>query len=246
MVGSGHGLAPNSIEYVLAASWQPAFCATSAGQGKAECVSQTADRFDATHFSIHGLWPDDLDDRHIFPCYCDRGAPVACGGSQARDASIDLPADVLADLTIACRASSPGCICTNGRSTAPATRTTRPAPMPAPTRRNILPRRWRLLEQLNELAVQVLFEQKLGEVARRAKRSRRRSTRPSATGQAIESSSGARGLKARMSSGAVDRPEGQHRVRPDLADLIRAAPETATSSGNRSCNSGRVVKVGAS
>jgi ribonuclease T2 len=72
----GSGLPPDSIEYVLAASWQPAFCITPAGADKAECVSQTRDRFDATHFSIHGLWPDDLDDRDIFPCYCDRGAPV--------------------------------------------------------------------------------------------------------------------------------------------------------------------------
>lgn len=41
--------------YVLAASWQPGFCETK--PGKAECESQSADRFDASHFTLHGLWP---------------------------------------------------------------------------------------------------------------------------------------------------------------------------------------------
>jgi ribonuclease T2 len=40
---------------ILAASWQPAFCQSN--QRKAECASQTSDRFDATNFSLHGLWP---------------------------------------------------------------------------------------------------------------------------------------------------------------------------------------------
>lgn len=42
-------------EYVLAFSWQPAFCETR--PAKPECKSQTDQRFDATHFSLHGLWP---------------------------------------------------------------------------------------------------------------------------------------------------------------------------------------------
>ncbi|MBO0902122.1 ribonuclease [Jiella sp. MQZ13P-4] len=42
-------------EFVLAISWQPAFCETHAN--KAECRSQTATRFDADHFTLHGLWP---------------------------------------------------------------------------------------------------------------------------------------------------------------------------------------------
>lgn len=41
--------------YVLAISWQPAFCETS--PRKRECRSQTADRADAGQFSLHGLWP---------------------------------------------------------------------------------------------------------------------------------------------------------------------------------------------
>jgi ribonuclease T2 len=42
-------------QYVLAFSWQPAFCETA--PRKPECRSQTVDRFDARHFSLHGLWP---------------------------------------------------------------------------------------------------------------------------------------------------------------------------------------------
>jgi ribonuclease T2 len=42
-------------EYVLSVSWQPAFCETK--RNKAECATQTPDRFDATHFTLHGLWP---------------------------------------------------------------------------------------------------------------------------------------------------------------------------------------------
>ncbi|MGB6296929.1 MAG: hypothetical protein WBF90_12190 [Rivularia sp. (in: cyanobacteria)] len=44
-----------NLDYVLAASWQPSFCETK--PDKPECASQTGDRFDATHFAIHGLWP---------------------------------------------------------------------------------------------------------------------------------------------------------------------------------------------
>ncbi len=42
-------------EFVLAASWQPAFCQTH--QDTAECASQVTGRFDANHFALHGLWP---------------------------------------------------------------------------------------------------------------------------------------------------------------------------------------------
>ncbi|MEQ8813227.1 MAG: ribonuclease T2 [Thalassobaculum sp.] len=42
--------------YVLAVSWQPAFCETR--PEKPECTTQTADRFDAEHFALHGLWPE--------------------------------------------------------------------------------------------------------------------------------------------------------------------------------------------
>jgi ribonuclease T2 len=46
---------PEAAEYVFAISWQPAFCQTH--QSKAECQTQTSDRYDADHFTLHGLWP---------------------------------------------------------------------------------------------------------------------------------------------------------------------------------------------
>jgi ribonuclease T2 len=42
-------------DYLLALSWQPAFCETK--PSKTECKSQTQQRFDATHLVLHGLWP---------------------------------------------------------------------------------------------------------------------------------------------------------------------------------------------
>ncbi|MER8568538.1 ribonuclease [Mesorhizobium sp. M0924] len=42
-------------EYVFALSWQPAFCETKSS--KPECQAQTAGGFDASHFTLHGLWP---------------------------------------------------------------------------------------------------------------------------------------------------------------------------------------------
>lgn len=42
-------------EHVLAVSWQPAFCETN--ERKPECASINEERFDATNFTLHGLWP---------------------------------------------------------------------------------------------------------------------------------------------------------------------------------------------
>ncbi len=44
-----------SLAFVLAISWQPAFC--EARSRKPECLFQTQSRFDGTHFTLHGLWP---------------------------------------------------------------------------------------------------------------------------------------------------------------------------------------------
>jgi ribonuclease I len=55
--------------YVLALSWQPAFCETQ--PTKEECETQAAGRFDATNFALHGLWPNITgDDDHTYG-YCD-------------------------------------------------------------------------------------------------------------------------------------------------------------------------------
>jgi ribonuclease T2 len=41
---------------ILAASWEPAFC--EGARDKPECQSMGNKRFDATNFSLHGLWPE--------------------------------------------------------------------------------------------------------------------------------------------------------------------------------------------
>ena len=41
--------------YVFAISWQAAFC--EGLPEKTECRTQTVDRYDASHFTLHGLWP---------------------------------------------------------------------------------------------------------------------------------------------------------------------------------------------
>jgi ribonuclease T2 len=41
--------------HVLAISWEPEFCEDH--EGKSECQRETEQSFDATHFSLHGLWP---------------------------------------------------------------------------------------------------------------------------------------------------------------------------------------------
>lgn len=52
---SSSGAGKYDGEMVLAISWQPAFCENA--RRKRECRSQTATRYDATHFALHGLWP---------------------------------------------------------------------------------------------------------------------------------------------------------------------------------------------
>jgi ribonuclease T2 len=53
----GGGGLPSSKQpaYILSVSWQPAFC--EGKSDKTECKTQSAGRFDATHFTLHGLWP---------------------------------------------------------------------------------------------------------------------------------------------------------------------------------------------
>jgi ribonuclease T2 len=53
--------------YVLALSWEPAFC--SVMKDKSECKNETASSYEATHFSLHGLWPQPR--RNVF-CGVDR------------------------------------------------------------------------------------------------------------------------------------------------------------------------------
>ncbi|WP_282605976.1 ribonuclease T2 [Pelagibius sp. Alg239-R121] len=55
---------PRKTALLLAVSWQPAFCETR--PDKKECRSQHEERFDASNFTLHGLWPQPRDN-----VYCD-------------------------------------------------------------------------------------------------------------------------------------------------------------------------------
>ncbi|HEV7306347.1 ribonuclease T2 [Ensifer sp.] len=85
---AGPGSGASRTEYVLAVSWQPGFCETR--PERKECTTQTAERFDATNFALHGLWP-------LRKSYCGVAAEV-----RAKDRSgnwLELPKLAMADET---------------------------------------------------------------------------------------------------------------------------------------------------
>jgi ribonuclease T2 len=52
---SGASSSSGTPQYVLAISWEPAFC--EGLPDKVECKAETASSFEATSFALHGLWP---------------------------------------------------------------------------------------------------------------------------------------------------------------------------------------------
>lgn len=77
-------------DYVLAVSWQPGFCETR--PDRKECTSQTADRFDASNLSLHGLWP-------LRKSYC--GVAAEIRNQDRKGDWLDLPKLAMADETAA-------------------------------------------------------------------------------------------------------------------------------------------------
>jgi ribonuclease T2 len=57
---------PAIDHYILALSWQPAFCEYNTG--KAECRALDAQDFAAMNLTLHGLWPNAADGDHPFYC----------------------------------------------------------------------------------------------------------------------------------------------------------------------------------
>jgi ribonuclease T2 len=93
-------LAQQRTQYVLAISWQPAFCETR--PDRPECESQTAERFDASNFALHGLWPQPRSRD-----YC--GVDAETVRADEEGDWQDLPAPALsADLTQALAEAMPG------------------------------------------------------------------------------------------------------------------------------------------
>lgn len=66
------------IENVLALTWHASFCELPYNSQKTDCVDASANDISSEQFSLHGLWPDDLDDEAIYPCYCNEGKAKSC------------------------------------------------------------------------------------------------------------------------------------------------------------------------
>ncbi|MFD2342455.1 ribonuclease [Sinorhizobium terangae] len=134
-------------QYVLAVSWQPGFCETRPTRN--ECADQTADRFDATHFSLHGLWP-------LKKSYCGVEAEL-----KARDRKgdwLDLPKLAMAEETAArLLVAMPGVKSGLDRHQWLQSGTCQTAKAEDYFRLQL-----RLLDELNSSAVQALFADKLG------------------------------------------------------------------------------------
>lgn len=78
------------IENLLAISWLPTFCLSDDGQRARECKRLRSSDVYASQFSIHGLWPNDLDDTALYPCYCHLDRPLKCNARQKAVSSIDI------------------------------------------------------------------------------------------------------------------------------------------------------------
>lgn len=236
-------LAPNSIEHVLAASWQPAFCATAAGKNKRECLSQTATRFDATHFALHGLWPDDLDDKAIFPCYCDRGAPIGCNQSQDRDRSIALSDEVRQRLAVAMPGMQSGLELHEWPKHGACYEDDKTGPDAGATPDEYFTEAIAALDALNASAVQRLFADRLGQLLSR--------TEIEAAFDADFGAGASTRVQIRCAKVGGENiiselwisMKGEIGQPADLGALIQAAPPIAKSTNDVSCSGGRVVKV---
>ncbi len=75
---------------MLALGWEPAFCTHH--EDKAECAAETGQSFEATHLSLHGLWPQP---RGRF--YCNVGGDLVAADKRHDWAS--LPEPQLSDAT---------------------------------------------------------------------------------------------------------------------------------------------------
>lgn len=89
---------PSRIENLLAASWLPTFCLTGAGENARECRNLDKGDIYARQFSIHGLWPNDLDDVALYPCYCHLERPIACNRREPAFSSISISDDLREEL----------------------------------------------------------------------------------------------------------------------------------------------------
>ncbi len=139
--------AKGKTEYILAVSWQPGFCETR--PNRKECTGQTAERYDATHFSLHGLWP-------MKKSYCGVAADI-----RARDKKgdwLELPQLAMAEDTAAkLLVAMPGT-----QSGLDRHQWLRSGTCQGGTAQDYFALQLRFLDELNGSAVRTLFADRLG------------------------------------------------------------------------------------
>jgi ribonuclease T2 len=223
-------------------SWQPSFCATSEGRRKPECRTLAPDRPEATRFSLHGLWPDDLDDAEAFPCYCDRGAPVSCRDNQRRDRRVDLSPDVLAGLREAMPGVESGLHLHQWAKHGSCYEDDKSGADRGADPDEYFAEAMALLEQLNESAVRALFADRLGEkVSRQEIEAAFDSAFGAGAGDRVIVRCGRAGGETVITELRIFL-RGGISTKSDLAELIRAPPPAAGGIGQGSCRSGRVAR----
>jgi len=86
-------------QYLLALSWQPTFC--EGHSRKKECRTQSKNRYDASHWSLHGLWPQPRGNAYCNVSDMDKGidrnkrwhllAPVKLSQKTAMELALVMP-----------------------------------------------------------------------------------------------------------------------------------------------------------
>ncbi|MEO0810821.1 MAG: ribonuclease I [Pseudomonadota bacterium] len=244
-VGGGQAsrFAPNSLENILAASWQPGFCATRGGRNKPECKSQTSRRPDARQFSIHGLWPNDLDDRAKFPCYCDHGTPVSCEPKNDKKPfpTIDLAPAIRNRLAMLMPGTQSGLDLHEWTKHGTCYEDDLPAPSTGADANEYFSDTIALLEQLNDTQVRRLFAANVG---RELSRARVEAAFDAAFGRGAGQKvamvcANKAGSRTRVIVELRIGLKGEITPSSDLRTLIQAAPDRLGGS----CKSGLVVEV---
>ncbi len=133
---------------VFAVSWLPGFCRIRSD--RAECKAQAPGSFDATHFTLHGLWP-------VGKSYCGVEASVKAQDRQGK--WLDLPQPELADdARVTLVAAMPGV-----QSGLDRHQWVRSGRCHSPTAGAYFEQQMRYLKVLNTSAVRDLFTERLGQ-----------------------------------------------------------------------------------